>query len=407
MAQAIGLRDDIDEIMPGVVADRRDFHEHPELAFQEVRTAGIVADRLRALGVEDVRTGIAQTGVTGLVRGQKQGEGKTVLLRADMDALPILEENEVEYRSQTPGVMHACGHDAHTAMLLGVTRLLIDRRDQFSGTVKVLFQPAEESPPGGAKPMIEAGVLEDPKVDAAFGLHIDQDNPVGTVELRPGPAMAAADRFRILIKGKGGHGAKPHDTIDPIVIGAQIVTALQTLVARVVDPTEEVVVTVGTFQAGQAFNVIPDTADLGGTVRTFSSKNRDLMEERVGTLARGIAQAMGGDVEYTYTRGYPATVNHPAMAKLVHEEAAKIVGEDGVRQAPLMMGAEDFSYFLEEVPGAFWFVGSQNPERGLVWGHHHPRFDLDEAALAIGMESMTNVALRYLNDSPDVEMSIR
>ncbi|HLL51134.1 MAG TPA: amidohydrolase, partial [Thermomicrobiales bacterium] len=237
MAQAIGLRDDIDEIMPGVVADRRDFHEHPELAFQEVRTAGIVADRLRALGVEDVRTGIAQTGVTGLVRGQKQGEGKTVLLRADMDALPILEENEVEYRSQTPGVMHACGHDAHTAMLLGVTRLLIDRRDQFSGTVKVLFQPAEESPPGGAKPMIEAGVLEDPKVDAAFGLHIDQDNPVGTVELRPGPAMAAADRFRILIKGKGGHGAKPHDTIDPIMIGAQIVTALQTLVSRVVDPT--------------------------------------------------------------------------------------------------------------------------------------------------------------------------
>ena len=407
MAQAIGLRDDIDEIMPGVVADRRDFHEHPELAFQEVRTAGIVADRLRALGVEDVRTGIAQTGVTGLVRGQKQGEGKTVLLRADMDALPILEENEVEYRSQTPGVMHACGHDAHTAMLLGVTRLLIDRRDQFSGTVKVLFQPAEESPPGGAKPMIEAGVLEDPKVDAAFGLHIDQDNPVGTVELRPGPAMAAADRFRILIKGKGGHGAKPHDTIDPIVIGAQIVTALQTLVARVIDPTEEVVVTVGTFQAGLAFNVIPDTADLGGTVRTFSSKNRDLMEERIGTLARGIAQAMGGDVEYTYTRGYPATVNHPAMAELVREEAAKIVGEGGVRQAPLMMGAEDFSYFLEEVPGAFWFVGSQNSERGLVWGHHHPRFDLDEAALAIGMESMTNVALRYLNDSPDVEMSIR
>ena len=407
MAQAIGLRDDIDEIMPGVVADRRDFHEHPELAFQEFRTAGIVADRLRALGVEDVRTGIAQTGVTGLIRGQRPGEGRTVLLRADMDALPILEENEVEYRSQTPGVMHACGHDAHTAMLLGVTRLLMDRRDQFSGTVKVLFQPAEESPPGGAKPMIEAGVLEDPKVDAAFGLHIDQDNPVGTVELRPGPAMAAADRFRILIKGKGGHGAKPHDTIDPIVIGAQIVTALQTLAARVVDPTEEVVVTVGTFQAGLAFNVIPDTADLGGTVRTFNAKNRDLMEERIGTLARGIAKAMGADVEYTYIRGYPATVNHPEMAELVREEAARIVGEGGVRQAPLMMGAEDFSYFLEEVPGAFWFVGSQNPERGLVWGHHHPRFDLDEAALAIGIESMTNVALRYLNDSPEVKMSTR
>jgi amidohydrolase len=315
-----------------------------------------------------------------------------------MDALPILEENDVEYRSQTPGVMHACGHDAHTAMLLGVSRLLMERRDQFTGTVKLLFQPAEESPPGGAKPMIDAGVLEDPKVDAAFGLHIDQDNPVGVIELRSGPAMAAADRFHMVIRGKGGHGAKPQDSVDPIVIGAQIVTALQTLVARVIDPTEEAVVTVGTFQAGLAFNVIPDTAELGGTVRTFNDKNRDLLEERIGTLAQGIATAMGGAVDYSYTRGYPATVNHPEMTELVREEAAKVVGEEGVRQAPLMMGAEDFSYFLEAVPGAFWFVGSQNPERGLVWGHHHPRFDLDEAALAIGMESMANVALRYLNE---------
>jgi amidohydrolase len=399
VVQATELRDEIDEIMPGVVADRRDFHEHPELAFQEVRTASIVADRLRALGVEDVRTGIAQTGVTGLIHGRGPGKGKTVLLRADMDALPILEENDVEYRSQTPGVMHACGHDAHTAMLLSVSRLLMDRRDQFAGTVKVLFQPAEESPPGGAKPMIDAGVLEDPKVDAAFGLHIDQDNPVGVIELRSGPAMAAADRFHMVIRGKGGHGAKPQDSVDPIVIGAQIVTALQTLVARVVDPTEEAVVTVGTFQAGLAFNVIPDTAELGGTVRTFNAKNRDLLEERIGTLARGIAVAMGGDIDFTYTRGYPATVNHPEMTDLVREEAARVVGEEGVRQAPLMMGAEDFSYFLEAVPGAFWFVGSQNPERGLVWGHHHPRFDLDEAALAIGMESMANVALRYLGES--------
>src|SRR5918998_780778 len=335
VAQATGLRDDIDEIMPGVVADRRDFHEHPELANQEVRTAGIVADRLRALGVEDVRTGIAQTGVTGLIRGRKPGEGKTVLLRADMDALPILEENDVEYRSQTPGVMHACGHDAHTAMLLGVSRLLMDRRDEFAGTVKVLFQPAEESPPGGAKPMIEAGVLEDPKVDAAFGLHIDQDNPVGVIELRPGPAMAAADRFHMIIRGKGGHGAKPQETVDPIVIGAQIVTALQTLVARVVDPTAEAVVTVGTFQSGLAFNVIPDTAELGGTVRTFNAKNRDLLEERIGTLARGIATAMGGAVDYTYTRGYPATVNHPEMTELVRDEAALAIGMESMANVAL------------------------------------------------------------------------
>lgn len=398
MVQETQLRKDIDEIMPGVVADRRDFHEHPELGFQEVRTAGIVADRLRALGVEDIRTGIAGTGVTGLIHGTKDGPRRTVLLRADMDALPILEENEVEYVSRNPGVMHACGHDAHTAMLLGSARLLSERRDQFPGTVKLLFQPAEELPPGGAKPMIDAGVLEDPRVDAAFGLHIDQDNPVGKIGMRSGPAMAAADRFALVIHGKGGHGAKPNDTIDPIVVGAQIVNALQTLVSRTIDPTEEAVVTVGVFQAGKAFNVIPDTAELGGTVRTFNPENRDLLERRIGEIAAGIAEALGATVDYTYTRGYPATVNHPEMAELVREEAARVVGDDGVHNPALMMGAEDFSYFLEEVPGAYWFVGSQNPERGLVWGHHHPKFDLDEAALAIGMESMVNVALRYLND---------
>jgi amidohydrolase len=400
VAQATRLRDHIDEIMPGVIADRRDFHEHPELAYQEVRTAGIVADRLRALGVEDVRTGIAPTGVTGLIRGQKAGPARTVLLRADMDALPILEENDVDYRSQTPGVMHACGHDAHTAMLLGVARLLSERRDAFPGTVKLLFQPAEEFPPGGAKPMIEAGVMTDPDVDAAFGVHMHQEAPVGVVKVRPGPAMAAADYFSITIHGKGGHGAKPHATIDPIVIGAQIVTALQTLVARAVDPTEEAVVTVGTFQAGQAFNVIPETAALTGTVRTFNDRNRDYLERRIGELAQGIAAAMGGSADYTYTRGYPATVNDPAMTELVREEVAKIVGDDGLQHAPLMMGAEDFSYFLQEVPGAYRFIGSQNPERGLVWGHHHPRFDIDEAAMAIGIETLTNVALRYLNEGP-------
>lgn len=398
MVEATKLREDIDEIMPGVVADRRDFHEHPELAFQEVRTAGIVADRLRALGVEDVRTGIAETGVTGLIHGQKPGPARTMLLRADMDALPILEENEVDYKSQNPGVMHACGHDAHTAILLGTARLLMDRRGEFSGTVKLLFQPAEEMPPGGAKPMIDAGVLRDPTVDAAFGLHIDQENPVGAIGLRPGPAMAAADRFAVHIRGKGGHGAKPQDCVDPVVIGAQIVTALQTLVAREIDPTEEAVVSVCVFKSGDAFNVIPDTADLGGTARTFNARNRDLLERRIGELASGIAAAMGAQVDYQYTRGYPATVNDPKMAELVRDEVAKVVGAEGVRDASLMMGAEDFSYFLEEVPGTYWFVGSQNPERGLVWGHHHPRFDLDEAALAIGMESMVNVALRYLNE---------
>ena len=392
------LREVIDEILPGVVADRRDFHEHPELAHQEVRTAGVVADRLRAIGLDDIRTGIASTGVTGLIRGTAGPGGKTVLLRADMDALPIHELNEVEYRSRTDGVMHACGHDAHTAMLLAVTRLLMERRGEFAGTVKVLFQPAEEVPPGGAKPMIEAGVLEEPHVDAAFGLHIAQGDPVGTLSVRPGPAMAAADRFRIVIHGKGGHGAHPHDTIDPVLIGAQIVTALQSLVAREVDPIESGVVTVAAFLAGEAFNVIPETAELRGTVRTFTPANRDLLQERVGALVTGIAAAMRAEATVEYARGYPATVNDPELTELVRRACEATVGPDKVLTGAPMMGAEDFSYFLEAVPGSFFFVGSKNPERGLVWGHHHPRFDLDEAALAVGIEAMTRVALDYLSN---------
>ena len=391
------LREVIDEILPGVVADRRDFHEHPELAHQEVRTAGVVADRLRAIGLDDIRTGIASTGVTGLIRGTAGPGGKTVLLRADMDALPIHELNEVEYRSRTDGVMHACGHDAHTAMLLAVTRLLMERRGEFAGTVKVLFQPAEEVPPGGAKPMIEAGVLEEPHVDAAFGLHIAQSDPVGTLSVRPGPYMAAADRFRVVIHGKGGHGAHPHDTIDPVLIGAQIVTALQSLVAREIDPIESGVVTVAAFLAGEAFNVIPETAELRGTVRTFTPANRDLLQERIGALVTGIAAAMRAEATVEYARGYPATVNDPELTELVRRACEATVGPDKVLTGAPMMGAEDFSYFLEAVPGSFFFVGSKNPERGLVWGHHHPRFDLDEAALAVGIEAMVRVALDYLS----------
>ena len=391
------LREVIDEILPGVVADRRDFHEHPELAHQEVRTAGVVADRLRAIGLDDIRTGIASTGVTGLIRGTAGPGGKTVLLRADMDALPIHELNEVEYRSRTDGVMHACGHDAHTAMLLAVTRLLMERRGEFAGTVKVLFQPAEEVPPGGAKPMIDAGVLEDPHVDAAFGMHIAQSDPVGTLSVRPGPYMAAADRFRVVIHGKGGHGAHPHDTIDPVLIGAQIVTALQSLVAREIDPIESGVVTVAAFLAGEAFNVIPETAELRGTVRTFTPANRDLLQERVGALVTGIAAAMRAEATVEYARGYPATVNDPELTELVRRACEATVGSDKVLTGAPMMGAEDFSYFLEAVPGSFFFVGSKNPERGLVWGHHHPRFDLDEAALAVGIEAMVRVALDYLS----------
>jgi amidohydrolase len=396
MVVASHIREDVDEILPGVIADRRHLHENPELGFQEFKTAEFVRQRLEALGVEDIRTGINKTGVTGLVRGTADGPGRNVLVRADMDALPILEENEVDYKSQTDGVMHACGHDAHTAILLGLARVLTDRKDQFSGTVKLLFQPAEELPPGGAKGMIEEGVLNDPPIEAVFGLHMSQGDPVGKISVGSGPVMAAADGFKIVIQGKGGHAAYPSENIDPVVIGAQIVVALQSLVSRETDPMESAVLSTCVFNAGDAFNVIPDTAELAGTVRTFKPEVRDHMEKRIGEVATGIAEAMQATVEVTYTRGYPATVNDEAMTQLAREAAIEVVGEENVIELKPKMGAEDFSYFLEQKPGSYFFVGSNNEERGLTWGHHHPKFDIDEESLAAGLGTMATSVLKYL-----------
>ena len=391
------LRNAVDEILPGLVADRRFLHEHPELGMQEYETAKFVAARLQQLGLDDIRTGIANTGVTALIRGTGSGPNaeRVLMLRADMDALPIEEENDVEYRSQTPGVMHACGHDAHTAILLAISRLLMERRAEFAGTVKVLFQPAEEAQPGGAKPMIEAGVLEDPHVHASFGLHMGQGLDLGKIEAKPGASSANSDRFYITVQGKGGHGAAPHTTVDPIVIGSQIVVALQTLVSRETDPLASVVVTVGTFNAGSAPNVIPDTAVLTGTVRTLDQSVRERTAERMATLVGGVATAMGGSATLDYRWGYPALVNDTDMAQLVLETAAEVVGPDNVVVIPPSMPGEDMSYFLQRVPGCMFVVGSMNEERDLVWGHHHPRFDIDEASMAIGVEMMTSVVMRY------------
>ena len=392
------LRNAVDEIFPGLVADRRHLHEHPELGGQEVETARFVAGRLQQLGLEDIRTGIANTGVTALIRGTNPdgpGAGKTVLLRADMDALPLHEANDVEYRSQNDGVMHACGHDAHTTMLLGTARILMGRRDQFAGTVKVLFQPCEEVPPGGAKFMIEQGVLQDPDVTAAFAIHMANSMPVGMVGTRAGAQQAAADLFTITVQGKGGHGAKPHTTVDPVVIGSQIVMALQTLVSRETDPLASVVVTVGTFNAGSAPNVIPDTATMRGTVRTLDQAIREQTAERMQTLVTGVAKAMGGEATLDFEWGYPALVNDSAMAQLVLETAAEVVGQDRTVVIPPSMPGEDMSYFLQQVPGCMFVVGSMNEEKGLVWGHHHPRFDIDEASMATGVEMMTSVVMNY------------
>lgn len=398
MVTATRLHDEIDEILPGLIADRRYLHENPELGFQEHNTAKFVAERLQALGVEEIRTGINGTGITGLVRGTGSGPGKdrVVLVRADMDALPIHEENDVEYRSRNDGVMHACGHDAHTAILLGLARTLMARRDEFAGTVKLLFQPSEEMFPGGAKGMIDEGVMEDPHVDASFALHMAQHQPLGVITIAGGPILAAPDSFKATIQGKGGHAAAPHRAVDPIVIGAQIVGALQTVVSRNVDPVESCVVTVGHFNAGEAFNVIPDIATIGGTVRTLTPEIRDLAEERVNTVIRGIAEAGGATVEIEYTRGYPATINDPAAAALVREAATEVVGADNVVTPPPSMGGEDYAYFLLDRPGAMFQVGTKNEERGLVWGHHHPRFDIDEESLAIALETMTVTVLKYL-----------
>jgi amidohydrolase len=396
MVAATEIRNDVDEILPGVIADRRYLHENPELSFHEHETAKFVAERLKSLGVEDIRAGIAGTGVTALIHGKK-GPGKVVLVRADMDALPILEENDVDYKSKHDGVMHACGHDAHTAMLLGLARVLMDRRDEFKGTVKLLFQPAEELPPGGAIQMIREGVLEDPRVDAVFGLHVAADMPAGQIGVRSGPGSAASDRFRITIQGRGGHAARPQVAVDPVVVGAYIVTALQTLVARETDPLEAAVVTVGALLAGEAMNVIPDTAELRGTVRTLSPEVRDLMQQRLTEIAEGVGQAMRAEVNVDYMRGYPSLQNDEAMTEIVRRAATEVVGEEQTIESKLGMGGEDFSYFSLERPGCFFRVGTRNEERGIVWGHHHPRFDVEEDGLAAGIATMANSVLSYLN----------
>jgi amidohydrolase len=390
---APALLREADEILPAVIADRRHFHEHPELGYQEFETSRIVAERLRSLGFDEVQTGIATTGVVGMLHGSKPG--KVVALRADMDALPILEENDVEYRSRTDGVMHACGHDAHTAILLGVARVLAGKRDEFAGTIKFLFQPAEEGG-GGARAMVAAGVLENPTVDAAFGLHVSQFTPAGWIQARDGAQLAGADAFKITVTGKGGHGAQPHVTIDPIVAGAQIVSSLQTIVSRNVDPILPGVVTVGSFNGGQAANVIPSTVEMTGTIRSVEPEQREMMKRRLQELAIGIGNAMRAEVEVAFGMGAGPTVNTPGMAQLVRDVAAEIVGPERVMTGEMISASEDFGEFTRVVPGAFFFLGTRNEEKGFTGNHHHPKFDIDEDPMAIGVAMMAAVALRFL-----------
>jgi len=397
MAVKMAVHDAIGEWEPELIATRRDLHMHPELGLEEFRTSGIVVERLRLLGITEIQTGIAVTGVKAIIKGERPG--RVLLLRGDMDALPIAEENEVEYRSQTSGMMHACGHDGHTAMLLATARVLMGCRDEIAGTVVLCFQPAEEGR-GGAKRMVAEGVLENPKVDAAMGLHLAQDAPLGTIVAYPGAGMAAADGFRVKVQGVGGHAASPHRTVDAVLVAATIVTTLQSLVSREVDPLMPAVVTTATLHAGgTASNIIADSATLSGSVRTFDLGVGDQLAERVPALIEGIASSMRATAEVEYYRGVPPTVNDIGMAALVREVAAGIAGVTDATPGVQIMGSEGFSEFTQRVPSVFFHVGSADEESGKVWGHHHPRFDIDERALSIGVEVMVESALRWMREN--------
>jgi amidohydrolase len=372
----------------GLVATRRDLHQHPELGFEETRTSTLAAERLKSLGYQ-VKAGVGKTGVVALRPG---GNGRCVMLRADMDALPVEEANDVPYRSKHPGKMHACGHDGHVAIGLEVARRLAAL--PVAGAVKLAFQPAEEVS-HGAQAMIADGVLDAPKVDAAFGIHLWNDLPVGTVGVMPGAIMASVDEFEITLLGRGGHAAAPHQTVDPVLVAAHVVTALQSLVARRRNPLEEGVVSVTQVNAGHAFNVIPGRADLRGTVRTFGGKFWDDAPGLIEETAQGIAAAFGARAEVRYRRLSGPLVNDARMAGLMAEVAAQVVGTDNVKAGVRTMGGEDMSFFLQRVPGCFALVGSA-PKGGKASPHHSATFDIDEESLVIGAELMSHVAVTYL-----------
>ncbi len=370
-------------LFPYTQSLRRDFHRHPELGYREVRTAGIVAKELQALGLE-VTTGVAKTGVVALLEGAKPGP--TLLVRFDMDALPITEETGAEYASQNPGVMHACGHDGHTAIGLTVAKMLHAHREELAGRVKFVFQPSEEGPNteeiGGAEMMLREGVLESPKVDLCLALHLWNEKPLGWLGIAGGPVMAGAELFTIRIRGRGGHGAVPNLTVDPVVASAQVINGLQSIVSRNVGPLQTAVVSVTSIHGGEAFNVIPQEVEMRGTLRTFDSQVRERVLARFEDIVRGMAQSMGCSAQTEVKKVTPALVNDEDIAERVQDVARAILpGSNLETGGYITMGAEDMAFLQEKVPGCYFFVGSADAERGLNYPHHHPRFDVDEAAL--------------------------
>jgi amidohydrolase len=361
-----------------ITAWRRDMHEHPELLYEVHRTAGLVEDKLKEFGVDEITTGIGRTGVVGVIKGRNSNSGKVIGLRADMDALPIHEMTKREYASKTDGIMHACGHDGHTAMLLGAAKYLAETRN-FDGTAVIIFQPAEEGGAGG-KAMVDDGLIENFKLDEVYGMHNMPGIPVGEFAIRKGAMMAATDTFEIEIEGKGAHAAMPHNGVDPIIVGASLVQALQSIASRTVDPLESVVVSVTTFHGGDAFNVIPQTIKLTGTVRTLSAEVRDTAERRMKEIVEHTAAMYGATAKLHYDRGYPTTDNHSKQTDFAVEVAREVVGHDRVNpDTPPLMGGEDFSFMLNACPGAYIFVG-----QGDTAGVHHPEYDFNDDIIPIG-----------------------
>lgn len=368
----------IADLADEIASWRRDFHENPEIMYETVRTAAKVADLLRSFGLDEVVTGIGRTGVVGVIRGKNGGAGRVIGLRADMDALPIAEMTGLPYASKTPGKMHACGHDGHTSMLLGAAKYLAETRN-FNGTAVVIFQPAEEGG-AGAKAMIDDGLMTRWAIDEVYSLHNLPGLPVGEFAIRKGPIMAATDEFRITITGRGGHAAKPHETVDPIIVGTQIVSALQTIASRAVNPLDSVVVSVTIFEAGTAFNVIPETATLRGTIRSLTDATRDLAEKRLNEIVNALCAAYGATAEIEFRRGYPVTANHDDQTDFAVSVAEEIAGPDRVqKETEPMMGGEDFSYMLLERPGAYIFAGN-----GDSASLHHPRYNFNDGLIPSG-----------------------
>ncbi|MBL7776560.1 MAG: amidohydrolase [Saprospiraceae bacterium] len=378
-----------------VVGYRRHLHAHPELSFEEIQTGAYVAARLAEWGIEH-RRGIAGTGVVALIKG-KNPRRKVVALRADMDALPIQEANEAPYKSQNPGVMHACGHDVHTAALLGAARILHTLRDQFSGTVKCIFQPGEERLPGGASLMIREGVLQRPRPAGIFGQHVHPPLPAGMVGFRPGMYMASADEIYVTVKGRGGHAAMPQEVIDPVAIAAQLLMALQQIVSRYADPTIPTVLSFGKINSvGGATNVIPNEVKLEGTFRTMDEKWRADAHKRMVRIAGQVAKSMGGACEFNIVKGYPVLYNDAALTRRAQSWAREYLGPERVVELPLRMTAEDFAWYSQQIPACFYRLGTGNPARGITSPVHTNTFDIDEAALETGMGLMAWLAVREL-----------